>query len=256
MRSVRFVWMLCNYCYAKYSMFIQTMWKIMYNYHQIKNWHGARDGDVERCSENNPDAEDTFSRHYVKTKLENGLLRVWRVSGIIYTVESRDYIPSFLHASITDNYNVYGQMLICGIVTFLIDSHSWLTNAILLYRVYRLYDSSISCIRPPLWRDIRAQKSIKTEATASTIAIWCLTLSFFSSFSHQTGRESAEIACPHMVWQNVRSTVKSYISYCVYVVIKVPLLIFGIYFVLNMAPTSCSVLNYMYFWRRLLNKDA
>lgn len=51
----------------------------MYNYHQIKNWHGARD-DVEKSSENGPDAEDSFSRHYVKTKLENGLLRVWRVS--------------------------------------------------------------------------------------------------------------------------------------------------------------------------------
>lgn len=50
----------------------------MYNYHQIKNWHGARD-DVEKSSENNSDAEDSFSRHYVKTKLENGLLRVWRV---------------------------------------------------------------------------------------------------------------------------------------------------------------------------------
>ena len=74
--------MVCNYYYVKYSIFMQTMWKIMYNYHQIKNWHGARDGDVERFSENNPDAEDTFSRHYVKTKLENGLLRVWRVSGI------------------------------------------------------------------------------------------------------------------------------------------------------------------------------
>ena len=60
--------------------FIQTMWKVMYNYHQIKYWHGARDCDVEKSSENNSDAEDSFSRHYVKTKLENGLLRVWRVS--------------------------------------------------------------------------------------------------------------------------------------------------------------------------------
>ena len=53
----------------------------MYNYHQIKNWHGDRDGGVDKSSENSPDAEDSFSRHYVKTKLENGLLRVWRVSG-------------------------------------------------------------------------------------------------------------------------------------------------------------------------------
>jgi hypothetical protein len=73
--------MLCYYYYSNYySKFMQTMWKIMYNYHQIKKWHGARDGDVE--TENNPDAEDTFSRHYVKTKLENGLLRVWRVSAM------------------------------------------------------------------------------------------------------------------------------------------------------------------------------
>ena len=71
--------MFYNYCLSSdCSMFVQTMWKIMYNYHQIKNWHGARD-DIEKSSENSPDAEDSFSRHYVKTKLENGLLRVWRV---------------------------------------------------------------------------------------------------------------------------------------------------------------------------------
>lgn len=51
----------------------------MFNYHQIKNWHGTRD-DNEKSSESGADAEDSFSRHYVKTKLENGLLRVWRVS--------------------------------------------------------------------------------------------------------------------------------------------------------------------------------
>ena len=55
----------------------------MYNYHQIKSWHSARD-DVEKSSKDGSidvdDVQDSFSRHYVKTKLENGLLRVWRVS--------------------------------------------------------------------------------------------------------------------------------------------------------------------------------
>ena len=58
------------------------MWKIMYNYHQIKTWHDTRD-KAEKSSEsssmNVDDADDSFSRHYVKTKLDNGLLRVWRV---------------------------------------------------------------------------------------------------------------------------------------------------------------------------------
>ena len=55
----------------------------MYNYHQIKRWHDSRDkaenasGDSSICVN---DADDSFSRHYVKTKLENGLLRVWRVN--------------------------------------------------------------------------------------------------------------------------------------------------------------------------------
>ena len=56
----------------------------MYNYHQIKSWHGARDV-AQMSSESgsiHKDDADSFSRHYVKTKLENGLLRVWRVSTI------------------------------------------------------------------------------------------------------------------------------------------------------------------------------
>lgn len=61
----------------------QTLWKIMYNYHQIKRWHDTQD-EAEKSSGDSPifanDAEDSFSRHYVKTKLENGLLRVWRVN--------------------------------------------------------------------------------------------------------------------------------------------------------------------------------
>ena len=55
----------------------------MYNYHQIKHWHDTRE-KVEKSSDDSSihmsDSEDSFSRHYVKTKLENGLLRVWRVS--------------------------------------------------------------------------------------------------------------------------------------------------------------------------------
>ena len=55
----------------------------MYNYNQIKRWHVTQD-EAEKSSGDSPicvnSAEDSFSRHYVKTKLENGLLRVWRVN--------------------------------------------------------------------------------------------------------------------------------------------------------------------------------
>ena len=63
----------------------------MYNYHQIKAWHDTREKSSDGSSIHAKDTEDSFSRHYVKTKLENGLLRVWRVSvglsyGVIYVL--------------------------------------------------------------------------------------------------------------------------------------------------------------------------
>ena len=62
---------------------------------------------------------------------------------------------------------------------------------------------------PLLWLsivDIRA-KTIKTAATASTLAICHIMLvlikSLFLSFAHQTARESAEITHPHNIRQSV-----------------------------------------------------
>ena len=55
----------------------------MYNYHRIKSWHDTLDRAEKSSGDSSirvSDTEDSFSRHYVKTKLENGLLRVWRVS--------------------------------------------------------------------------------------------------------------------------------------------------------------------------------
>ena len=49
-------------------------------------------------------------------------------------------------------------------------------------------------------------KPIKTVVTASALAICvilCLTLSFFSSFAHQTARESVEIAHPRGISRSV-----------------------------------------------------
>ena len=52
----------------------------MHTYHQIKLTHERRD-EREETSEEKEEPDARFSRNYVKTKLENGLLRVWRVSG-------------------------------------------------------------------------------------------------------------------------------------------------------------------------------
>ena len=49
----------------------------MYSYRQVKEWHTV--SDVSKLPEVGDSAESAFDRSYVKTKLENGLLRVWRV---------------------------------------------------------------------------------------------------------------------------------------------------------------------------------
>lgn len=51
----------------------------MHTYHQIKLTHEQRD-QRELDSAEQDEADSKFSRNYVRTKLENGLLRVWRVS--------------------------------------------------------------------------------------------------------------------------------------------------------------------------------
>ena len=54
----------------------------MYNYYKIKSWHDNHDISDKGSESSHAyvnDERDSFSRHYVKTKLENGLLRVWRV---------------------------------------------------------------------------------------------------------------------------------------------------------------------------------
>ena len=46
----------------------------MFCYKEVKEWHNK--GGLETQSES---VDWTFDRSYVRTKLENGLLRVWRV---------------------------------------------------------------------------------------------------------------------------------------------------------------------------------
>ncbi len=52
---------------------------MMHTYHQIKLTHERRDKEGA-TSEGQEEPDARFSRNYVRTKLENGLLRVWRVS--------------------------------------------------------------------------------------------------------------------------------------------------------------------------------
>lgn len=71
------------FCVVQVNMmskyFIQTLWKIMYNYHQIKLWHEQYDSKSTTARIDREDAEVAFNRNYVRQKLEHGLLRVWRV---------------------------------------------------------------------------------------------------------------------------------------------------------------------------------
>lgn len=57
--------------------FSQALWRILHNYHQVKEWHTM--SQVAAGTEGQDPSEDAFNRNYVKAKLENGLLRVWRV---------------------------------------------------------------------------------------------------------------------------------------------------------------------------------
>ena len=54
----------------------------MHTYHRIKLTQERRDelGEQEGATgDRRTAADEKFSRNYVRTKLENGLLRVWRV---------------------------------------------------------------------------------------------------------------------------------------------------------------------------------
>ena len=51
---------------------------IMLSYRQVKEWHSS--SDLQTLTDRVADSADlAFDRSYIKTKLENGLLRVWRV---------------------------------------------------------------------------------------------------------------------------------------------------------------------------------
>ena len=56
---------------------VKAMWKVMRTYHQVKLTHEADDVREDGADKEEPDAK--FNRTYVRTKLDNGLLRVWRV---------------------------------------------------------------------------------------------------------------------------------------------------------------------------------
>ena len=67
----------------------------MHNYYAIKRWHGDYDvripadslisTDDEHTSKETMSSEIIFNRNYVKHKLENGLVRIWRVSRVTTT---------------------------------------------------------------------------------------------------------------------------------------------------------------------------
>ena len=52
----------------------------MLSYRQIREWHSKSDTQTSsEFGESSSTVDTAFDRSYVRTKLENGLLRVWRV---------------------------------------------------------------------------------------------------------------------------------------------------------------------------------
>lgn len=59
----------------------QVFWRIMFSYRQIREWHSRSDSHISSEMDENSisrSVDSAFDRSYVRTKLENGLLRVWR----------------------------------------------------------------------------------------------------------------------------------------------------------------------------------
>ncbi len=56
---------------------LQAVWRILHNYYKVREWHSS--SETTSSGEGQEASEETFNRNYVRTKLENGLLRVWRV---------------------------------------------------------------------------------------------------------------------------------------------------------------------------------
>lgn len=68
----------------------QVFWRIMFSYRQIREWHSRSDSHISSEMDENSisrSVDSAFDRSYVRTKLENGLLRVWRVCSLfaLYT---------------------------------------------------------------------------------------------------------------------------------------------------------------------------
>lgn len=62
----------------------------MFSYRQIREWHSRSDSHISSEMDENSisrSVDSAFDRSYVRTKLENGLLRVWRVCSLfaLYT---------------------------------------------------------------------------------------------------------------------------------------------------------------------------
>ncbi|XP_064402332.1 syndetin-like isoform X2 [Halichondria panicea] len=53
-----------------------AVWRILHNYYKVREWHSS--SETTSSGEGQEASEETFNRNYVRTKLENGLLRVWR----------------------------------------------------------------------------------------------------------------------------------------------------------------------------------
>ena len=60
---------------------VQAFWRIMFSYRQVKEWHSKSDTRTQpdELGEGTSNPDIAIDRSYVRTKLENGLLRVWRV---------------------------------------------------------------------------------------------------------------------------------------------------------------------------------
>lgn len=63
-------------CVACLTELCKSLWTILSSYYLIANWHNAQEDKAE-CKSDVKDLEATFSKQYIKHKLENSMVRVW-----------------------------------------------------------------------------------------------------------------------------------------------------------------------------------
>ena len=121
------MFVLLKLCVAA-TLLLQIVWRVMHSYHQVKVWHDLYDvKSADSLSEYENQAEISFNRNYVKTKLANGLLRVWRVGGLISSVSVSISFLSLPRMCSKKSNHIFWQ-LTCLVLSMMISLGYWILS--------------------------------------------------------------------------------------------------------------------------------